>query len=177
MKLRIWTLQYNSKTSIYKYQILIEVIPINGQFYEGWKNRYPVDSAIRPSYNRPQANRCRNLLKVYISPSLDERCGFLALSSVGGILELLCDFQVIGFLIEWKCHLCWSNTALWLFGFPGNPWRLSSFIWSSLIGVISTKWCTWTCFPGISRLSCGDSCDSASAITISLLGLYLILQS
>ena len=28
-------------------------MPINGQFYEGWKNRYPVDSAIRPSYNRP----------------------------------------------------------------------------------------------------------------------------
>ena len=27
---------------------------MNGQFYEGWKNRYPVDSAIRPSYNRPQ---------------------------------------------------------------------------------------------------------------------------
>jgi hypothetical protein len=24
-------------------------------FYRGWKNHYPVDSAIRPSYNRPQA--------------------------------------------------------------------------------------------------------------------------
>jgi hypothetical protein len=23
-------------------------------FYKGWKNHYPVDSAIRPSYNRPQ---------------------------------------------------------------------------------------------------------------------------
>jgi hypothetical protein len=24
-------------------------------FYKGWKNHYPLDSAIRPSYNRPQS--------------------------------------------------------------------------------------------------------------------------
>ena len=57
---RSWKLQFiNSKS----YSV---VIPINGQFYEGWKNRYPVDNGIRPSYNRPQVaswSCCRSLLQ------------------------------------------------------------------------------------------------------------------
>jgi hypothetical protein len=34
--------------------VYIRSFTVFKHFYKGWKNHYPVDSAIRPSYNRPQ---------------------------------------------------------------------------------------------------------------------------
>ena len=46
---------------------------MNGQFYEGWKNRYPVDSTIRPSYNRPLGSVVRrpNKISTFVKLAVD----------------------------------------------------------------------------------------------------------
>jgi hypothetical protein len=40
--------KYKKKHLTYKYYTLIRVTPINDWFNKGWKNHYPVDSAIQP---------------------------------------------------------------------------------------------------------------------------------
>jgi hypothetical protein len=40
----------------YTFVVYIRSFTVFQAFYKGWKNHYPVDSAIRPSYNRYQMN-------------------------------------------------------------------------------------------------------------------------